>query len=118
MKFLLYTIPTETPESDGTLEWNSTTIIIVEISAGNKKGIGYTYSHQAAAVLIKEKLSQVIKNNNALDVDDCWLEMVKSIRNLGRPGIASCAIAAVDSALWDLKVKAARIFPLSNYSDK
>ena len=31
--------------------------------------------------------------------------MVRSVRNLGRPGVASCAIAAVDSALWDLKAR-------------
>jgi L-alanine-DL-glutamate epimerase-like enolase superfamily enzyme len=31
--------------------------------------------------------------------------MVRSIRNMGRPGIASMAIAAVDCALWDLKAK-------------
>src|SRR5579872_347815 len=31
--------------------------------------------------------------------------MVRSILNLGRPGICSMAIAAVDSALWDLKAR-------------
>jgi L-alanine-DL-glutamate epimerase-like enolase superfamily enzyme len=31
--------------------------------------------------------------------------MVGAIRNLGRPGIASMAIAAVDCALWDLKAR-------------
>ncbi len=31
--------------------------------------------------------------------------MVRSIRNLGRPGVASMAISAVDAALWDLKAK-------------
>src|SRR5689334_15237949 len=31
--------------------------------------------------------------------------MVASIRNLGRPGISSMAIAAVDLALWDLKAR-------------
>jgi L-alanine-DL-glutamate epimerase-like enolase superfamily enzyme len=31
--------------------------------------------------------------------------MVAAIRNLGRPGICSMAIAAVDTALWDLKAK-------------
>jgi hypothetical protein len=25
----VYTIPTETPESDGTLEWHSTTMVVV-----------------------------------------------------------------------------------------
>ena len=34
-----------------------------------------------------------------------WSEMRHAIRNLGRPGICSMAIAAVDTALWDLKAK-------------
>ena len=32
----------------------------------------------------------------------------QAVRNLGRPGIASMAISAVDAALWDLKARAAR----------
>lgn len=35
--------------------------------------------------------------------------MLNSIRNLGRPGIVSTAIAAVDSALWDLKARLLRV---------
>lgn len=31
--------------------------------------------------------------------------MVRAVRNLGRPGIGSMAISAVDTALWDLKAK-------------
>jgi L-alanine-DL-glutamate epimerase-like enolase superfamily enzyme len=42
---------------------------------------------------------------DAFDVTSAWQKMVESIRNLGRPGIASMAIAAVDTALWDLKAK-------------
>jgi L-alanine-DL-glutamate epimerase-like enolase superfamily enzyme len=38
-------------------------------------------------------------------VPECWLAMVKAIRNLGRPGISSMAISAVDAALWDLKAR-------------
>ena len=34
-----------------------------------------------------------------------WAAMVEPTRNLGRPGIASMAIAAVDIALWDLKAR-------------
>ena len=34
-----------------------------------------------------------------------WAAMVDAVRNQGRPGIASSAIAAVDIALWDLKAK-------------
>jgi hypothetical protein len=38
-----YTIPTDYPESDGTFEWNQTTIILVEAHAGGRTGIGYSY---------------------------------------------------------------------------
>src|SRR6266516_5089518 len=34
-----------------------------------------------------------------------WKQMVYAIRNLGRPGICSMAIAAVDASLWDLKAR-------------
>jgi hypothetical protein len=39
-----YTIPTEEPESDGTLEWDSTTIVAVQAHAGDETGLGYTYA--------------------------------------------------------------------------
>ena len=63
-----YTIPTDQPESDGTLEWDSTTIILVQISAGGKTGLGYTYSHLSTASLIKDKLADVIKDQDPLDI--------------------------------------------------
>ena len=33
-----YTVPTESPESDGTLQWDSTTVVLVEAHAGGKFG--------------------------------------------------------------------------------
>jgi L-alanine-DL-glutamate epimerase-like enolase superfamily enzyme len=42
-----------------------------------------------------------------------WLAMQKSVRNLGRSGIAACAISAIDTALWDLKARALGL-PLAN----
>lgn len=100
-----YTIPTDLPESDGTLEWDHTTIVIVEIHAGGKKGLGYTYADTSTAELIHSLLAKVVEGQNALDVTACWEAMLQRIRNLGRPGVVSMAIAAVDSALWDLKAK-------------
>jgi hypothetical protein len=34
------TIATDGPESDGTLEWQDTTIILVQVHAGGETGIG------------------------------------------------------------------------------
>ena len=105
LKVDAYTIPTEAPESDGTLEWDSTTLILVEIHGGGEKGIGYGYSDIAAAHLIHDKLASLVEGRDALNNSACWWAMVDAIRNLGRPGLCSMAIAAVDNALWDLKAK-------------
>ncbi len=98
-----YTVPTDFPESDGTLEWDSTSLILVEIEAGGKHGLGYTYADGAIVGLIRDKLAEVVVGRDVLAIPAAWIAMVQAIRNLGRPGLASMAIAAVDSALWDLK---------------
>jgi L-alanine-DL-glutamate epimerase-like enolase superfamily enzyme len=100
-----YTVPTDSPESDGTYAWDKTTIVIVEASAGGKRGLGYTYADLPTATLVKTMLINVVQGHDAMNVPGCWLAMVESIRNLGRPGIASMAISAVDTALWDLKAR-------------
>ena|ERR1051326_85553 len=100
-----FTIPTRTLESDGTLDWDKTTIVLVEAEAGGAQGLGHTYADEATAKLIHSKLRQEVEGKDALDVNACWQAMLRSIRNLGRPGICSMAIAAVDSALWDLKAR-------------
>lgn len=46
-----YRIPTESPEADGTLEWDSTTLVTVHISSLGVHGLGYTFGDKATAVL-------------------------------------------------------------------
>lgn len=100
-----YKIPTDAPESDGTYEWDATTLVVVEVRAGGITGLGYTYADTSTAVLIRDHLRQIISRRDAMNIPSIWSAMVRSIRNLGRPGISSMAIAAVDIALWDLKAR-------------
>ena len=100
-----YRIRTDFPESDGTLEWDSTTLVVVEADAAGLRGVGYTYADDATAHLIAERLSGVVKGRDAMDITETWSAMISSVRNLGRPGVSSMAIAAVDIALWDLKAR-------------
>lgn len=100
-----YTIPTDGPEADGTAHWDSTTMVLVEASAGGRCGLGFTYAGAAAARVITDQLAPVVTGTDAMDVPGAWAAMVRAIRNQGRPGICSMAIAAVDAALWDLKAK-------------
>ena len=101
----VFTVPTDGPESDGTLEWTSTTIVIAEVKAGRVSGLGYTYGDKATAVLIHDLLFPLLRGRDAMDVAASWVAMTRAIRNQGRPGIASMAIAAVDAALWDVKAR-------------
>jgi L-alanine-DL-glutamate epimerase-like enolase superfamily enzyme len=101
----VYTVPTEEPESDGTFTWTSTTVVVAEPHAGGQTGLGFTYASAACATLIRELLAEVVVGADPMDVRGVWTEMVAAIRNLGRPGICSMAIAAVDTGLWDLKAR-------------
>lgn len=100
-----YKVPTDGPESDGTLQWDATTTVLVELQAGAAAGLGYTYASQSTAALIQEKLQSVVVGRDALDIAGTWDQMVCSLRNLGRPGLSAMAVAAVDIALWDLKAR-------------
>ena len=100
-----YRVPTDSPESDGTYEWDATTMVLVEAAAGGRTGLGYSYADAATARLVRDLLADVVKGRDALGVPGSFAAMVAAVRNLGRPGIASMAISAVDAALWDLKAK-------------
>jgi L-alanine-DL-glutamate epimerase-like enolase superfamily enzyme len=100
-----YTIPTDFPEADGTFAWKKTTLVLVEATSGDVRGLGYTYADVATAQLVAEPLAEEVRGRDALNVPGAWAALVRKIRNLGRPGIASMAIAAVDNALWDLKAR-------------
>jgi L-alanine-DL-glutamate epimerase-like enolase superfamily enzyme len=100
-----YTIPTDLPESDGTLDWDSTTIVVVEAHGGGETGLGWTYGATAIGMLIESKLSGTVEGLDALDPQAAWRAMSRAVRNNGETGIAYMAISAVDIALWDLKAR-------------
>jgi len=100
------TIPTDAPESDGTLEWDSTTIVVVQVFAGDAVGLGYTYTHDAAVRLIEDKLAPAVRGVDVqTDLSHAWHEMGSLLRNVGRPGLGFMALSAVDMALWDLRAR-------------
>jgi L-alanine-DL-glutamate epimerase-like enolase superfamily enzyme len=100
-----YTVPTDQPESDGTAEWDATTMVLVHAHAGGEAGLGYTYGNLASATVVESTLADVIVGRDAMSVTACWEAMARACRNLGRPGVAAMAISAVDTALWDLKAR-------------
>jgi L-alanine-DL-glutamate epimerase-like enolase superfamily enzyme len=104
-----FEVPTDGPESDGTLTWESTVLVLVEARVGPATGIGFTYADRSVAALIQGALEKVVLGTNALDVTDTWERLVQRVRNLGACGLSTMAIAAIDVALWDLKAKLLRL---------
>jgi L-alanine-DL-glutamate epimerase-like enolase superfamily enzyme len=100
-----FTVPTDRPEADGTIAWDSTTLVVVEIAAGGKSGMGYTYSSACIVDLIGKTLAEKIKGKDALSPQAAFAAMERAVRNLGREGLVATAISAVDTALYDLKAR-------------
>lgn len=96
-------MPVDLPESDGTLDWDKTTLVLVHAMAAGQTGLGYTYADSATATLIHDLLVKLPISTDVMAPASA--SMWRQIRNLGRPGICSMAISAVDCALWDLKAK-------------
>jgi L-alanine-DL-glutamate epimerase-like enolase superfamily enzyme len=100
-----YTVPTDSPESDGTLRWDSTTMIVAEATGGGERGLGYTYGDVSVGTFIVSKLKGEVEGTEAMSPPAAWAGMQRAIRNAGRPGVGAMAVSAVDIALWDLKAK-------------
>ncbi|HTH73208.1 MAG TPA: enolase C-terminal domain-like protein [Trinickia sp.] len=97
-----YKIPTDAPEADGTFEWNSTTLIVVEIDAGGCTGLGYTYTDASAVTLIRDTLASELLHRDVSRINALTQRLWRRVRNIGRSGLCATAISALDFALWDL----------------
>ena len=100
-----FRIPTDQEESDGTLVWDSTTLVLVELTAGGRTGIGYTYSDASAAAIVAKRLAPLVRGLDAAGIGRAWTAMLSATRNMGTRAVSAAAISAVDNALWDLKAR-------------
>ena len=107
MEASAYTVPTDAPEADGTFAWDDTTLVLVQVAGGGEVGTGWTYGSLVTAVLVRNTLAPLLEGRIFDEVREAWTEQVRALRNIGRPGIGSMAVSAVDCALWDLAARLA-----------
>src|SRR5919107_1407512 len=88
-----YTVPTDSPESDGTLRWDLTTMIVVEVTGGGERGLGYTYGDVSVGKFVESKLAGEIEGADAMSPPAAWAAMQHAVRNAGRPGVGAMAIS-------------------------
>ena len=109
-----YLVPTATggkerPESDGTITWSSTGVLLVRLSGGGETGLGYAYTSPAALGIVQDVLSRVVLGADARDTARTFWAMARSVRNAGWPGLGASAVAAVDVAAHDLAARLAGV---------
>ena len=73
------------------------------------EGTGYSYTGgrggQAIVAMIRQDLAPFLVGQDATDVEALYEAMQWHIHYVGRGGIASFAISAIDTGLWDLRGK-------------
>lgn len=86
---------------------DSMELVAVKLRAGGLEGHGYAYTigrgGRALRALIDHDLAPLLAGQDASDIAALWRLMWQRLLYVGRGGLASFAIAAVDIALWDLR---------------
>lgn len=102
-----YRLPLEPMGDAGHGFIDSEELITLTLHAEGHTGHGYTYTigrgGRAVKALIDHDLAPLIQGQDADDIRGLWDLMWQRLLYVGRGGLASFAIAAVDVALWDLR---------------
>jgi L-alanine-DL-glutamate epimerase-like enolase superfamily enzyme len=102
-----YRLPLEPMGDAGHGEIDSEELVTVRLAAGGLTGHGYAYTigrgGRAVHALIDHDIAPLLLGRDATDIDALWSLMWQRLLYVGRGGLASFAIAAVDIALWDLR---------------
>jgi 3,6-anhydro-L-galactonate cycloisomerase len=119
-----YRLPLEAMGDAGHGAIDSEEIVTVKLRAGGLEGHGYAYTigrgGRAVQALIEHDLAPLLLGRDAAGIAALWDLMWQRLLYVGRGGLASFAIAAVDIALWDLRGLGERkpLYRLLNASSK
>ncbi|MBO2942388.1 mandelate racemase/muconate lactonizing enzyme family protein [Paenibacillus sp. F411] len=82
-------------------------VTVTIVQQNGQQGVGYTYTGgiggRAICHMIEHDLKPCLLGKEASCIEKLWEDMVWKIHYVGRGGIASFAISAIDIALWDLR---------------
>ena len=112
-------VPLETATSFATRTVNARDYCLVKVrSKDGVEGIGFCYAGSAGGritqVAVEELLAQRLVGQDSLRVEGLWHEMYQESLLQGRAGSVMRAISILDTALWDLNARTAKL-PLYQY---
>jgi L-alanine-DL-glutamate epimerase-like enolase superfamily enzyme len=105
VKVRFYTVPTDAPEADGTLRWESTSMVLVQLQCGDVAALGYTYADFGTSDMARKLLDKYVLHSDPMRHAETRQQMLRQIRNDGETGMAMMAVSAIDNALWDLRAR-------------
>lgn len=110
----LFFIPLPEVLTDSTHgEMSHFSLVTVRIrDSDGAEGVGYTYTvgktgGPSVLALLTHDVTPLLTGEDPRRIEHLWEKMWWALHYVGRGGIASFAISAVDVALWDLKAKRA-----------
>ena len=68
-------------------------------------GLGRTSFGRPVAAVVDDHFAPILTGESCFAIEKCWDMMFRMSKPYGSSGIASCAMSAVDLALWDLNGK-------------
>lgn len=102
-----YRLPLEVMGDAGHGTIDTEELITVKLHAGGLAGHGYAYTigrgGRAVRALIEHDIAPLLQGRDASDIEGLWHLLWQRLLYVGRGGLASFAIAAIDIALWDLR---------------
>lgn len=119
IKLTSVNLPLKTPVSDAKVltgrqsPLNNVALLFAEIetSAGHS-GMGFTYTLRTggpAQFAHAVEVAPGLIDEDPNDIGRLWNKLAWASASVGRSGVATQAIAAIDTALWDLKAKRAAL---------
>ncbi|MFC4113763.1 mandelate racemase/muconate lactonizing enzyme family protein [Nonomuraea zeae] len=104
----LIDIPVETVRTDAVQAFVKQETIFVRLATGDGlEGIGYSYTigtgGRAVLSMLRDHLLPALDGRDAREVEAIWRDLFAATRATTVGAITSLALAAVDSALWDLR---------------
>ncbi len=112
-------LPLETPVSDAKVltgrqkPLTETVLLFVEVTTEQgHRGMGFSYSKRAggpAQYAHLREVAEVAIGQDPADIDRIYQSLMWAGASVGRSGVATQAVAALDVALWDLKARRAEL---------
>ena len=112
-------VPLDRPVTFSTRQVNAREYCLVRVrSTDGEEGLGYCYAVNSAgrllSVAVTDLLAPRLIGQDSLRVEGLWSELYQEALLLGRAGGVIRALSAIDTALWDLNARTAKL-PLYQY---